>query len=201
MTNSAQSYMDIAEALLAAGVSPDAAEFHGGLCGSLCGGGIEAARAWIAAWMKPGDATPQHVFEAPDILRRLELRTWEAFHSAELQLQPLLPDDDTPLAERVDALAGWCQGFLAGLGLSGFEQSRDEQQRSESAEIIEDFVEISRATVGDDTNESSTEGDFQLAELVEYVRVGAQLLFEGFEARRAEANTRSLHRGEHALEE
>ena len=30
--------------------------------------------------------------------------------------EPLLPDDESPLSERADALSLWCQGFLYGLG-------------------------------------------------------------------------------------
>ena len=34
----------------------------------------------------------------------------------ELKFEPLLPSDDAPLAEQVEALAVWCQGFLSGVG-------------------------------------------------------------------------------------
>ena len=36
---------------------------------------------------------------------------------------PLLPCDDTPLSQRVQALGGWCEGFLFGAGLTGIDLS------------------------------------------------------------------------------
>ena len=38
---------------------------------------------------------------------------------AEMEFEPLLPDDETDLAARVEALGAWCQGFLYGFGAAG----------------------------------------------------------------------------------
>jgi uncharacterized protein YgfB (UPF0149 family) len=85
----------------------------------------------------------------------------------------LLPDDDTPLAMRADALSQWCQGFLYGLG-SG--TTGDPAEVSvEAAEIIRDFTEITQ--VGVDADEQTEDNEVAFAEVLEFVRVGVQLLF------------------------
>jgi uncharacterized protein YgfB (UPF0149 family) len=87
--------------------------------------------------------------------------------------QPLLPDDDIPLAERAEALSSWCQGFLYGLG-SGT-TADPSRVSTEAAEIIRDFTEITH--VGVDAGDETEENEVAFAEVVEFVRVGVQLLF------------------------
>ena len=64
------------------------------------------------------------------------------------------------------------------------------------ADIIKDLVEISRATAGDDDDEGS---ESAFAELVEYLRVAAQLAYEelaefrGPTSRPSQAESGSLH--------
>jgi uncharacterized protein YgfB (UPF0149 family) len=98
--------------------------------------------------------------------------------------EPLLPDDDAPLADRADALSMWCQGFLYGLG-SGT-TADPAAVSSEASEIIRDFTEITH--VGVDAGDDTEEDEVAFAEVVEFVRVGVQLLFvELAPARGAEA--------------
>jgi len=87
--------------------------------------------------------------------------------------EPLLPDDEAPLIERADALSLWCQGFLYGLGSGSM--SDPGEVSIEAREIIQDFTEITHVGVeaGDDNEASET----AFAEVVEFVRVGVQLLF------------------------
>ena len=87
--------------------------------------------------------------------------------------EPLLPDDESPLALRADALSQWCQGFLYGLG-SGT-TSDPGKVSVEAGEIIRDFTEITH--VGVDADEENEENEVAFAEVVEFVRVGVQLLF------------------------
>jgi uncharacterized protein YgfB (UPF0149 family) len=87
--------------------------------------------------------------------------------------EPLLPDDESPLGVRADALSLWCQGFLYGLG-SG--TTGDPGKVSiEAGEIIRDFTEITH--VGVEADEENEENEVAFAEVVEFVRVGVQLLF------------------------
>lgn len=80
----------------------------------------------------------------------------------------LLPDDEVPLSQRAEALAQWCQGFLYGLGLGG------ERKWSEQAlEILRDLQTITHL----DPDAEGEEDEQAFTELVEYVRIGVQLLF------------------------
>src|SRR3546814_8517783 len=85
----------------------------------------------------------------------------------------LLPDDDVALVPRVRALGAWCDGFLFGLASR---PGLDLKKLTEEAqEIIRDFTEFTQAAVGDDDDQNVEETAY--TELVEYVRVGAQLLY------------------------
>ena len=88
--------------------------------------------------------------------------------------EPLLPADDQPIGARTAALAQWCQGFLYGLGAGGITDASG--LPADTGEIVRDFTEISRAGVDETQDEESNEAAY--AELVEFVRVGVQLLFE-----------------------
>ena len=106
-----------------------------------------------------------------------------ALRGDELEFAPLLPDDDSPLAERTIAMAQWCQGFLYGFGVSTADQSsgqvsgkRDSKLSPEIREVLHDFAQLARATVGEVEPTEEDENDY--AEIVEYLRVGAQLIHD-----------------------
>ena len=86
----------------------------------------------------------------------------------------LIPEDDAPIEERTRALSLWCNGFLYGLGTTG---AADPARLSPDAgEVVRDLTEITRAGV--DAADGVEENEAALAELVEFVRVGVQLVFE-----------------------
>jgi uncharacterized protein YgfB (UPF0149 family) len=87
---------------------------------------------------------------------------------------PLLPDDDAPLRQRVDALGSWCQGLLYGLGLG--EAERRGELSAESREFLRDATEIAR--VGFDADEANEADETAYAEVVEYLRVGLLLIHQ-----------------------
>jgi uncharacterized protein YgfB (UPF0149 family) len=71
-------------------------------------------------------------------------------------------------------LALWCTGFLYGLGTGQI--SDLDALNGDVGEIVRDFTEISRATGDDADADESNEQAY--AELVEFIRVGAQVVFE-----------------------
>jgi uncharacterized protein YgfB (UPF0149 family) len=100
-----------------------------------------------------------------------------------MEFELLLPEDAAPLAERTQALAQWCQGFLYGLGAGSITDAS--QLPGEVGEIVRDFIEITRAGVEGEPEDESSENAY--VELVEFVRVGVQLLFEELAAARSPA--------------
>ncbi len=87
----------------------------------------------------------------------------------------LLPDDDYALSERVESLAVWVRGFLEGIALGA--SDRLVSVDADMQEILRDFVEISQL---DSRIQSSEEGERELFEVGEYVRVGVLNLYATF---------------------
>jgi hypothetical protein len=107
----------------------------------------------------------------------------------EMDFQPLLPADHEELAVRTEALADWAEGFLYGLG--GSADGAVLPLSPQCSEILSDFAEISRA--GEVGSEEAELEENAYTELVEFVRVGAQLMHEELADWRASraADTRS----------
>ena len=148
----------------------DAAEAHGTLAGSLCGASGYRFEDWLKEILPEGRASTA----AGATLRELYDATASALIQPDMEFELLLPEDSSALPERAQALAQWCQGFLYGLGAGRILDPG--QLPGEVGEIVRDFIEISRAGVEEEGTEESDENAY--AELVEFVRVGVQLLFE-----------------------
>ncbi len=92
----------------------------------------------------------------------------------DMSFAPLLPDDDEALAVRLEALAQWTAGFLAGLvaGLDVAEGSL-EALPEEAQEIVRDFSAIAQVSP-DEEDADDAEADF--LQLAEFVKVGTLLI-------------------------
>lgn len=166
------SYPELQRLLSQTHALSDAAEAHGTLSGALCAT-LYTLDDWLAEILPEG--------RAPDAaaggLRSVFEATVDALHGRQMQFQPLLPDDGDSLSARTAALGEWCHGFLYGIG-SGRLQDL-ERAGTEVSEILRDLTEITRIDVDPDDGEASNEEAY--TELVEFVRVGVQLLFEQLE--------------------
>jgi uncharacterized protein len=171
------SYSDIQRVLTQSHALADAAEAHGTLSGALCSASAYHLDDWLGEILPEGRADP----ETAAWLRELFDSTTSALGDSQMGFTPLLPTDDDALPERTEALGEWCRGFLYGLG-SG--QIRDLGVLGEDTdEIIRDFTAITQ--VGVDPDDSDENNEEAYAELVEFVRVGVQLLFDRLEPARA----------------
>jgi uncharacterized protein len=183
-------YERLRDSLAAAGAVIAIAELHGGVCGALCGGGVPAAIRWLEESLDDVELATSPESVAGD-LEQLIGTSAKMLDDAELKFEPLLPSDDAPLAEQVDALAAWCHGFLSGVG-STAAAARSSMATDALGEILRDFAEISRAGLSEDEAEGHGQPDFALAQIHEYVRVSVQIAFEELEAERAAA-ARGVH--------
>ena len=154
----------------------DAAEAHGMLAGCLCAAAGFRFEDWLKEILPDGRAAPA----AAASLQELYAATAAALLQPDMEFELLLPADDEPLATRTAALARWCQGFLYGLGAGAIPDMK--QLPGEVGEIVRDLSEITRAGVDADQDEQANESAY--AELVEFARVGVQLLFEELAALR-----------------
>jgi uncharacterized protein YgfB (UPF0149 family) len=171
---------ELQAALARAGMAADASGAHGLLCGALCTRANYGAREWLAELAADQGVA---VTEPDPQLLRLPGQVLEALHSADLEFEPLLPAEDVPLAERVAALAAWCDGYLygAGAGAAGPEALRG----GDAGEYLGDLADIARAELEPGRDAEAGEGDY--FELVEFVRAGAQLAFDELAEARSHA--------------
>lgn len=145
-----------------------ASDLHGSLTGYVCGGGGAGARGWLAALEIETEADANLPQAA---LSRLYDDCVAWFDDPELRFEPLLPETDSTLDARADALVEWCRGFLGGLGLAGV--SARHGLSADAAEILQDFGTIAgtRFEYAD-----AEEDESALAEVIEFIRVGVLLL-------------------------
>ncbi len=170
-------YRELQEVLQRLDSAVGAAEAHGWLCGALCVREGFGAADWLAELAD--DATG--AAEELPALRELHAETQDALRSPDFAFAPLLPAEQAPLEERVAALAGWCGGFLYGIGAAGTNDAA--AKTGDVGEILQDLAEISRAEL--EAGRGADAGEADYTELQEFVRAGAQLAFEELAALRA----------------
>jgi uncharacterized protein YgfB (UPF0149 family) len=185
-------YDRLRDSLAAAGAIVALAELHGGVCGALCAGGPDAARRWLLEVLDDADAGELVAAVADDLDELIDTSS-KMLEEGELAFEPLLPSDDALLAEQVEALALWCQGFLSGVGSTAPAAATGSVEGDALGEILRDFAEISRAGLSDDEAAGQDQPDFALAEIQEYVRVSVQIAFEELTPVRAAAAAREVH--------
>ena len=162
-----------------------AAETHGCLCGALCTTVDYPVERWLEEIIPDaGEHSDEHS------LRLLYAETVRALRGEEMELELLLPDDDADLELRATALSQWCQGFLYGFGTG--EPVNADELPADVDEVLRDMTQIGRATVELGGTEEEEEA---YTEVVEYVRVGVQLIHDEL------ADVRDLVGGEAADED
>lgn len=155
---------------LQAGV--DAAEVHGALAGFLCAGGRGRADNWgeSLALDAVRDAQTEKGGDA-DALGALFEATAAELADEDDAFAPMLPDDDTALTSRANALVAWCRGFLGGVGLAN---PRARGVLSEEAE--EAIADLGRIAASELTVEDDTDDEDAYVEVLEFVRIAALML-------------------------
>lgn len=171
---SEQDWTRVGAALSSAGALGGPAEIHGEFCGLACVMGKDAVSAWANATLSDARTRPADVIEK---LEQLAETAWASLDAGDMSFDLLLPPDDESLERRTECLGTWCQGFMHGLGAAG-QPGKDSPvvQHEIIGDIIGDFSEITRASFAAD--ETEEEGEAALVEIVEYVRVSVQLIFE-----------------------
>lgn len=179
----------VENALRDAGSVTEASEAHGSLCGLMCVLGLKAGPVWLADTVTGHEETGDPALPVLDDLLRT---TAAALEDGAMDFQPLLPGDEAPLSVRVGSFGLWCQGFNHGLAVAaGVGAAGDEIGSGDTAEIVRDFGEMAEVAIRDDENGPDDEAAY--AELVEYVRVSVQLVFEELTAVRARLASAVLH--------
>lgn len=169
-------YDDLANALSAADVQLSPAEAHGLITGAAC----FPRPSHLAQLLFGQDTTPRtpaadRLFEvaqvlAQDVRRRLE--------EADFEFEPMLGDEALPA--RVDALAAWARGYVLGLAAAGVRDTG--QLDGDAEEFVLDTMRIGEVEMDEDTDPDQQERE--VTEIVEYLRVGVQLVYEELQRNR-----------------
>lgn len=167
------SWDDAADNLFNAGVTLNPSALHGAMAG-LLGAGFsphteQHFSATVAALEKALaiDLTGDLV----DFVSRLSLATLSAIQDADYTFQPLMPEDDGSLEERLLSIAEWSRGFLSGFtqGIT-LREAAGEPIPSMTAEALKDMAAIAQV----ETEEADSEdAERQLEDIIEYIRFAA----------------------------
>ena len=126
-----------------------------------------------------GSFLSSETMELRTVLVNVIADTFEKLNDTEMTFYPLFSPDSASLTDRTGSLSIWCQGFIDGFGF-GFaiaqKTFRDPAGQDIIGEIIEDFSQISKLTSVSVMNQD--EEELAYMEVVEYIRVGVQLIFE-----------------------
>jgi yecA family protein len=170
-------YDELDEALRRCGATWDAAQTHGLLSGRLAIAGSQSGFDWLTQVLEGTDPADPSRSGCEVMLSALFESTYRQLSERQSEFEPLLPDDADSGAIRAAALGRWCEGFLHGLVSGAHADALKERLSNEPmADIIRDMLQITRATVDDDSEDESSEEAY--VELVEYLRVAAQLTYE-----------------------
>jgi hypothetical protein len=157
------------------------------LAGRLAATGATAGPEWLIQVLEGTDEANAFRAECQRMLDTLYQSTFWQLSERLSEFAPLLPDDDSDTGDRTAAMARWCEGFLHGLvSTKHGDTLRDRLAAEPIADIIRDMLQITRAEVDGATDEETNEAAY--AELVEYLRVAAQLTYEELSDIRHSAN-------------
>jgi len=151
-------------------VKADPSGFHGFLCGRLCCGTmqletlVKTSASWLGLTEEQGEA-------AENPLRDFYEEALTSLEDISFLFQPILPDDELPLPERLVAVGSWCSNYISGLG-EGMSAEFDVSE--DAKEALQDIAAIGQISVDFETDD---DGERDYAELIEYVRIAVQLLF------------------------
>lgn len=173
------SFDAVERALAAGGSAVHASEAHGCLCGALCARRVYLSSEWLEEILADPD-DDRSITQVSGPLAELYERSGADLADDDLHFAPLLPGDDVAIQDRVGALSEWCQGFLYGFGASGTLPKVD--LSDEVQEFLTDVAELTRVDADSEMGEDEEEA---YAELVEYVRMGVQLIYAELAAVRA----------------
>lgn len=179
MTDQNIDHSELDDALKRCGSSWNAGQVHGLLCSRLSVAGGDGATRWFAQVLDETDPNNALRGECEAMLDSLCAITWRQLVERQSEFELLLPDDQDPTSMRAEAMGQWCEGFLH--GLVSEKHSEDLKKRLSAdplADIIKDMLQITRAAGGDEDEDDDDSEESAYIELVEYLRVAAQIIYE-----------------------
>ncbi len=165
------------DALQRCGANWTAAQTHGLLSSRLAVAGTRGVPESLGQVLEGSDSAVALRKECEDMLATLWQSTHKAFSERLSAFEPLLPDNNDAVVTRTEALAHWCEGYLHGLVSAEHDAAIKDRLAAEPlADIIKDMLQITRATADGVADDESDDDAY--IEIVEYLRVAAQLFYE-----------------------
>ncbi len=171
LINERQDFSSIADLFLLHGSMQSPAFLDGRLCAGLALQDLPAD-AWLEqVCLSLGVDVPRDEDSAERFLawRR---QTLDALAAAELDFEPLLPDELFSLAERAQGLKEWTQGFLEVV-----EDAGDAPRRGWSSALREALEDLEGLAGMEADLDDSSENENDLFALTEHARLAAMLLY------------------------
>jgi yecA family protein len=150
-------------------------QLHGYLVGVLSAGGKLTPELWIEQAAQYIDAVTSPDSEDSRVLVALYEATDQRLSAGEMELQLLLPDDAAEISQRIDSIAQWCEGYIAGFARQGkvVQQQQGQQQYSgDVSETLSDIAAISQVGLSSD-DEDPVGREQDIFEISEYLRLAA----------------------------
>jgi len=158
-------------------------EVHGLMCGLVSVENIDKAYNHLKDYLYK-ESQYELLEDEEALFNQYLLIVYNQLSAHDFSLSLLLPDDDEPLQDRVNALALWCQGFLTGLSLVHRTVYENDKRGKHIAKSIQE-VSLDFARIGDlqshylesDELIHIDEDEVAYTELVEYTRMAILTLF------------------------
>lgn len=171
--------------LIAANTPFSPSYIHGMMVGLLCVATRGPQMCWELLQVEVPEMVQQETTRK--LFSALFTLTNQQLQDIDKAITLMLPDDAVPLTYRLEALAGWCEGFLYGVELENV--SKEALMSIPNVqEVLTDLTQI-KDIAFDAKDTESNERDF--TEIVEFVRVGALLVHA--ECKQAKMNHQLLH--------
>ncbi|MDX1343719.1 MAG: UPF0149 family protein [Reinekea sp.] len=167
-------FEDLAELFVKMGSTLSPTYLHGSITGVLSAGKRMTQDDWLD-WALDQMAPTEEVQESHiTILQGLYFKTLSELQDEGLAFRLILPDEETPMADRLDALSEWTGSFLGAFGATGVVQETSDMPAT-LQEILEDLAEIAQVDALSAEDQDADEDDY-LA-VAEHVRVSALTVF------------------------
>ncbi|MEE8056829.1 MAG: UPF0149 family protein [Pseudomonadales bacterium] len=170
---------DLADVYWRLGVMQSPAQLQGHLVGQLAVGAAIAADPWLQQAAGYIDAVQPPETKDNQLLLALYTATSLQLSGGEMNLQLLLPDDAVEITQRVESIAQWCQGFMAGFAMVAkvVQQQQGQQQYSQDvSEALSDMAAISQISLADDDGDRE-QRERNFFEVSEYLRLAAITIY------------------------
>jgi uncharacterized protein YgfB (UPF0149 family) len=171
---SSELYESFDEALADADCEISTSEFHGMLVGMVSAGLKPTDTDWKKTIIEVGNDGNQLPVGAQKLLEDILVISVRAFREEDFLAPILIPDEEYPLLDRIEALSFWSQGFLLGFGL---QHGSEPIIAPEIKEALQDISDISQLEVSADEDDES-ESAFII--LLEHIKVAVKVIYLEF---------------------